>query len=85
MHANGGVLVRFVANCPPFTRESRCVPGYRRHEVAGFEPLIAALLVRRGVAVYAGPGRDAPADDAREPELRDEPIPAYRRKLPGCF
>ncbi len=43
MHANGGMLVWFVENCPAFTHQSRSVPGYSCHEVAGFEPMIAAL------------------------------------------
>jgi hypothetical protein len=88
MHANGGVLVRFVENSPPFTHQSRSVPGYSFGEIAGFEPMIAALLVRRGVAVYAGPGNEAPADaPAQETEPRQESLPpvAYGRKLPGML
>ena len=55
MDASCGMLVRFVANCPPFTHETRCVPGYNAGEVAGFEPLIAALLIACGVAVAVEP------------------------------
>ena len=90
MDASGGVLVRFVTNFPPFTHLTRCVLGYNTGEVAGFEPLIAGLLVKRRVAVYAGPGQEAPSDDGARhepPEQREEPSPPdpYRRKLPGLF
>ncbi len=42
-----------------FSFENRCYCGYSTGEIAGFEPEIAALLVKRGVAVPVEPADEA--------------------------
>jgi hypothetical protein len=51
MQPDDQVVLRFVGKSDPFSLAGRCYPGYNANERAGFEPTIAALLVRRGVAV----------------------------------
>jgi hypothetical protein len=53
------VSVRFIKLCRPFSVYGRCVGLYNFGEVAAFEPAIAALLIRRGVAIAVEPGDEA--------------------------
>ena len=50
------VLVRFIGLSDPFSFKNRCYCGYSAGELAGFDPEITALLIRRGVALPVEPG-----------------------------
>jgi hypothetical protein len=64
--------VRVGSRCP-WNRATRRRSADSLCGVAGFEPLIAALLVNRRVAVFVGRGQDAAGDgaphDSRPPVL----------------
>jgi hypothetical protein len=49
------LTVKFVASCRPFTFKGRYFTIYNAGEVAGFEPDIAASLIKRGIAVRVEP------------------------------